>query len=111
MKYNISPEYEATITTSYPEIPKVVEAIQKATGVSIEQIRCPSHIRLYCLARQLLCALLPNVPRVILGEFMYRDHSTVCYYIKKAADAIKYDADLKKLYDNTLTHYNIISNV
>ncbi|MEG1644020.1 MAG: helix-turn-helix domain-containing protein [Bacteroidales bacterium] len=78
---------------------KIIASIEKATGVSLEEIRSPDRRIKFVYARMILSKIIREKGCSLehIGRIINRDHSTVCHYFKIYGDELTHNCEFWEL--------------
>lgn len=79
----------------------IINAVSDVMGITLEQIKSKSRLRVYVTARFLICHYLRKYTKMSLKDIGRvignRDHSTVLYQLEQYDNLMLYDHDFRKL--------------
>lgn len=111
MRYKMTAELEHTLVEIYPEFLIATDAINKAFGFTIEDLRGDGKNGDLYTSRLLFCALCPEAPVARLAAYLNRDHSSIIHGKNLIMDRMVLDPEFRKLHRLVSNYYNEIKNV
>jgi len=80
-------------------IEQIKDRVRSITGLQYEEYCTPSRRKIYFYARMIFAyySWCTDMRVVEIGKLLNRSHCSICYYLKKYYDEIKYNPEFRQL--------------